>query len=269
MEFTQVKRKEVQGRTAESEEFDMDMRTGTIGTGAQNAFWGAQPAAGSGKTASGFAAQLAEQADAMPLCDPAGDPAPGTVGPGQGLHMEVTEGPAALGAGAPPRFIEGPGHCFANPAFDAWLEEMAPVFEAREAERLASLPSTHIRLEDTAVRELAREYGGGQMSQSRYDAFLEELADRGVLTRDEIKYMGYQGLIYFKPHDGVICYQSDKYGSPLEDINGSSLDWARKLMEYLSPDLTRAGLLLYAEERGIRPAFKAMLDVLERMNASC
>lgn len=178
------------------------------------------------------------------------------------------ERPASLGASAPPRFIEGPGYCFPNPAFDAWLEEMAPVYAAREAERLANLPTAHTRLDDAAVKELAEKYGGGQMSQNQYDDFLDELVHRGVLTRDEIKYMGYQGLVYIKPHDGGFCYQSDEYGNPLEDANGNSLDWAKKLMEYLYPDLTRAGLLLFAEEQGIRPAFEAMLDVLERMGAS-
>lgn len=179
------------------------------------------------------------------------------------------EKPVPLGASAPPRFIEGPGYCFANPAFDAWLEEMAPVFAAKEAERLANLPTTHNRLDDAAVKELAEKYGGGQMSQNQYDDFLDELVHRGVLTRDEIKYMGYQGLVYIKPHDGVLCYQSDEYGNPLKDANGNSLDWAKKLMEYLSPDLTRAGLLLYAEERRIRPAFEALQDLLERMDAYC
>lgn len=183
----------------------------------------------------------------------------------QGWRKEITERPATIGDSAPPRFIEGPGYCFANPAFEDWLEEMAPVFEAQRAERLASLPTVHPELDDAQVKELAEKYGGGRMSQEQYDDFLDELVNRGVLTRDEIKYMGYEGWIICSADDGVTCYESDQYGAPLKDANGNSLDWAKKLTEYLSKDLLNAGLFLYVEENGVRPAFEAVRDLLERM----
>ena len=175
------------------------------------------------------------------------------------------EKPASLGAGAPPRFIEGPGYRYANPAFDAWLEEMAPVYEAQAAERRAGLPTVHTRLDDAQIQELARKYGGGRLSQNQYDDLLDELVHRGVLTRDEIRYMGYQGVTFTPPGCGSLCYKCDEYGNPLEDINGNPLDWTKTLMGYLPQGLSVFGLFYHGQVH--RDAFDALQDTLERMNA--
>ena len=110
MEFTQIKWKEVQGPHAESEDFDMSLRMITL----ENGWTGVvddKPAKASGTGASGFAAELDRAAQTAKQAEASGD----------------AERPTSLGDSAPPRFIEGPGYCFANPAFDAWLEEMAPL----------------------------------------------------------------------------------------------------------------------------------------------
>ena len=115
------------------------------------------------------------------------------------------------------------------------------------------------------ISDLAAKYGKN-MSNEEYDAFLEELVDRGVLTNDEIWYLGYKGCIMSPAVEGVVCYRCDEYGNPLEDAYGNSLEWTKTMSQYVPKSLQRAGLFLHAQNFH-HDAFAALDDVLGRMDA--
>ena len=56
-----------------------------------------------------------------------------------------------------------------------------------------ALPRT--KLSDEDIKALADKYDPSSMSRSEYDSFLEDLVNKGVLTNQEIKYMGYKGMV--------------------------------------------------------------------------
>lgn len=59
----------------------------------------------------------------------------------------------------------------------------------REARRNA--PRKALTKDDIAA--LAAQYNPGKMSQEEYDAFLEDLVERGVLSKQELVRLGYKG----------------------------------------------------------------------------
>ena len=114
------------------------------------------------------------------------------------------------------------------------------------------------------ISDLAAKYGKN-MSDEKYDAFLEELVDRGVLTNDEIWYLGYKGCLITPAGMTSACYRSDEYGNPLEDAYGNSLEWAKTMSLYVPKSLQRAGLFLYAQNFH-HESFTTLADVLGRMD---
>ena len=115
------------------------------------------------------------------------------------------------------------------------------------------------------ISDLTAKYGKN-MSNETYDAFLEELVDRGVLTNDEIWYLGYKGCIMSPAVEGVVCYRCDEYGNPLEDAYGNSLEWTRTMSLYVPKSLQTAGLFLHAQNFH-HESFTTLADVLGRMDA--
>ena len=120
-------------------------------------------------------------------------------------------------------------------------------------------------LTDEDISDLAAKYGKN-MSGEKYDAFLEELVDRGVLTNDEIWYLGYKGCIMSPAVEGVVCYRCDEYGNPLEDAYGNSLDWTKTMSQYVPKSLQKAGLFIHAQNFH-HESFTTLADVLGRMDA--
>ena len=115
------------------------------------------------------------------------------------------------------------------------------------------------------ISDLAAKYGKN-MSDEKYDAFLEELVDRGVLTNDEIWYLGYKGCIITPAGITSACYRCDEYGNPLEDAYGNSLEWTKTMSQYVPKSLQNAGLFLYAKYFH-HESFATLADVLGRMDA--
>ena len=120
-------------------------------------------------------------------------------------------------------------------------------------------------LTDADISDLAAKYGK-DMSNEQYDAFLEELVDRGVLTNDDIWYLGYRGCIISPKVEGIVYYKCDEYGTPLEDAYGNSLDWTKTMSQYIPKSMQRAGLFVHAQNFH-HEAFAALDDVLGRMDA--
>lgn len=55
--------------------------------------------------------------------------------------------------------------------------------------------SSRPRLSDDEIGQLANKYDFRHMDQQSYDAFLDEMVEKGVLTRDETKWFGYGGTV--------------------------------------------------------------------------
>ena len=135
----------------------------------------------------------------------------------------------------------------------------------RADENTGAEDSQRTTLTSEDISELAAKYGK-DMSDEEYDAFLEELVDRGVLTNDEILYLGYKGCIIIPAGMTSACYRCDEYGTPLEDAYGNSLDWTKTMSQYVPKSLQRAGLFLYAQDFH-HESFATLADVLGRMDA--
>lgn len=149
---------------------------------------------------------------------------------------------------------------------------------AKQAEALKNAPP-RTKLSDTDIQELAEKYDPNSMTQEQYDAFLKELVDKGVLTRDEIGYMGYKGVSVIDVNmkrvseqldlndplvrywmQGNLSSGSPIYGSLLGDDNGAYdvLSWAKMMDTYFNNDTkSRQGY------------YGAMYNVLDRMNSTC
>ena len=115
------------------------------------------------------------------------------------------------------------------------------------------------------ISDLAAKYGKN-MSSEKYDAFLEDLVDRGVLTNDEIWYLGYRGCLITPAGMTSLCYRCDEYGNPLEDAYGNSLEWTKTMSLYVPKSLQTAGLFLFAQNFH-HESFTALADVMGRMDA--
>lgn len=59
-------------------------------------------------------------------------------------------------------------------------------------------------LSDDEIGQMANKYDFRHMNQQSYDEFLEELVEKGVLTRDEIKWFGYGGTVETVEADGQV-----------------------------------------------------------------
>lgn len=102
--------------------------------------------------------------------------------------------------------------------------------------------SSRPKLTDSEIDELARKYDFRHMTQDTYDAFLDELVEKGVLTRAEAGYFGYGGEIRLDPVDSKIMIVSiagqesrySQYTPFLEDgVHGSGdiVAWLAEMME--------------------------------------
>ena len=140
---------------------------------------------------------------------------------------------------------------------DEWKAKCAEENAASEAFQRKTLTRAEIA-------ELAAKYGKN-MSREKYDAFLEELVDKGALTNDEIMYLGYKGAIYSPAEVDSWVYKCDENGIPLEDAYGNSLEWTKTMSFYVPKSLQIAGMFFFAQDH--HKAFTTLADVLGRMDA--
>lgn len=102
--------------------------------------------------------------------------------------------------------------------------------------------SSRPRLTDSEIDELARKYDFRHMTQDTYDVFLDDLVDKGLLTRSEAGYFGYGGEIRLDPMDSKVMVVSvagresrySQYTPFLGDgVNGSGdmVAWLAEMMK--------------------------------------
>lgn len=78
-------------------------------------------------------------------------------------------------------------------ALEEQIEEQLAAKQVEREEMRKNAPP-RAKLSDEDARELAKQYNPNAMTREQYDRILETLADKGVLTREEIGYMGYKGF---------------------------------------------------------------------------
>lgn len=102
--------------------------------------------------------------------------------------------------------------------------------------------SSRPRLTDSEIDELARKYDFRHMTQDTYDAFLDDLVDKGLLTRAETGYFGYGGDIRLETVDSKIAVvsvagQESKYSQYTPFLgdgvygSGDMVAWLAEMME--------------------------------------
>ena len=84
--------------------------------------------------------------------------------------------------------------------FEEKLRSTIAQTAAEQTEAAKNAPP-RTKLTDDDIKELAGKYNPGSMTRDEYDSFLEELVDKGVLTYQEIQYMGYKGMVYLDLSD--------------------------------------------------------------------
>lgn len=148
--------------------------------------------------------------------------------------------------------------------FRAMCAEIAEMRAARPQEE----PITRTTLTDWEIAQLAETYQRDNLSQEQYDGLLEDLMDRGVLSRSEIEHMGYKGMIYIPLEMPSWVYQCDETGTPLTDAYGNSLNWTKRLAEYLPKELSSDGANVFLFAANYRDAFNALDAIFARMDSA-
>lgn len=150
---------------------------------------------------------------------------------------------------------------------------------ARKEEPAETPPRKTLTRDEIAA--LAAQYNPGKMSQEEYDAFLEDLVERGVLSKQELTRLGYKGytVVGSAAFDsmgfgaGSMSYVSTQYlpgQNPfnlyhsLLDAGGDVLAWAKvqAILNHCSDSPAQLDFL-----KGTQDAFQAMLEVLEAMQS--
>lgn len=103
--------------------------------------------------------------------------------------------------------------------------------------------SSRPKLSDGEIDEIAGKYDFRHMDQEKYDEFLDDLVNKGVLTRAETGYFGYGGTVRLDSLDSKVMVvsvagQERKYsqntpffGDSRIQGNGDMLEWLSELME--------------------------------------
>ena len=80
---------------------------------------------------------------------------------------------------------------FLEEAWQAWQAAA----DKRAEDKLYAGSETRTVLSDAEIAVLRNKYDPRNMSGEEYDAFLDDLADMGVISQEEKRRMGYKGLV--------------------------------------------------------------------------
>lgn len=110
----------------------------------------------------------------------------------------------------------------------------------RSAAQSRDTYSGRTKLSDQEIAELARKYDLRSMTQDQYDAFLDDLANAGALSRFDAMKLGYHGwnILDINAEDfasgdgGSACVTSggDQPLQSLEDADGDLVRWLESML---------------------------------------
>ena len=103
--------------------------------------------------------------------------------------------------------------------FAALMEEVQAAREKQQAEADSKEVFTRAELTKADIKELAAQYDPDNMTQEEYDSFLEDLIERGVLEKEDLKYIDYRGDLI--PNGELVCvgtWDMSEGGDPFQGI---------------------------------------------------
>lgn len=128
-------------------------------------------------------------------------------------------------------------------------------------------PTTRKKLTDREFAELADKYDPRNMTQDQYDAFLDELVEKGVLTRGDTTWLGYNGLVRLDTDfdeiaagktGGACVINGDTPARSLDEAEGDLLHWLESMLAKQDQWTGPSG-------RERKEALDALYDVVKRM----
>lgn len=135
--------------------------------------------------------------------------------------------------------------------FDDILKDTHSTNRSRSRDTYEPETAHRTELAEQEIGELAGKYDTSHMTQEQYDAFLDELVEKGTLSRSDTMYLGHSGLKWLDIDAGKFAsggsagwgyVHGDKLARTLEDAEGDLTVWMENMMARL--------------ERGIDPSTK-------------
>ncbi|MDE6841750.1 MAG: hypothetical protein K2P49_13110 [Oscillospiraceae bacterium] len=164
---------------------------------------------------------------------------------------------------------------------DEYRPQVQQAAERRTADQADSAPARKTpSREDLA--ELAAKYNPRRMTQAEYDSFLENLVDKGILSKSDLDHLGYRGMVVLGPEsEGAYSWgvtsRWDVSGmslsqlrglagvASLADAGGDALTMAKLLSLQKPCAATSPEALAFAQESA--DAYRALAEALEAVQA--
>ena len=132
------------------------------------------------------------------------------------------------------------------------------------------------------LAELAAKYNPRRMTQAEYDSFLENLVDKGILSKGDLDHLGYRGMVVLGPESegayswgvtsrwdvsGMSLSQLRGFtgAASLADAGGDALTMASLLACQKPCAATSPEALAFAQESA--DAYRALAEALEAVQA--
>lgn len=167
---------------------------------------------------------------------------------------------------------------------DEYRPQVQEAAERRTADQADSAPArkTPSRAELAELAELAAKYNPRRMTQAEYDSFLENLVDKGILSKSDLDHLGYRGMVVLGPESegayswgvtsrwdvsGMSLSQLRGFtgAASLADAGGDALTMARLLACQKPCAATSPEALAFAQESA--DAYRALAEALEAVQA--
>ncbi len=164
---------------------------------------------------------------------------------------------------------------------DEYRPQVQEAAERRTADQADSAPArkTPSRAE---LAELAAKYNPRRMTEAEYDSFLEDLVDKGILSKSDLGHLGYRGMVVLGPesegaHSWGVTSRWDVSGmslsqlrglagvASLADAGGDALTMAKLLSLQKPCAATSPEALAFAQESA--DAYRALAEALEAVQA--
>lgn len=123
------------------------------------------------------------------------------------------------------------------------------------------------KLTDRELAELADRYDPRNMTQAQYDAFLDELVEKGVLTRGDTTWLGHHGMVRLDTDfDKIAAGQTGGACVINGDTPARSLDEAEgDLMRFLQSMMAQQDQWTGPSSRERKEALDTLYDIIRRM----
>lgn len=137
--------------------------------------------------------------------------------------------------------------------FAALMDEVRAARQAAQASKGTGGAFSRRELTNEEIKELASDYDPTHMTQEEYDSFLDALIERGVLEKQDLRYIDYRGDLI--PDGELICvgYWDLLDNGAFQDSMAGGLTWtgASGRAPNISYRPTNANVLAWAKEMSL------------------